>query len=107
MALKKNSNQKKETVSKKPEGKNPGSEEQKMTSEEVSSAKKEDMVDIAVTERLNLAVALVSRTFHLDDTFKVSQFNDKGKSITLTLDNGDFSLVVSIKDAQRQGLVVE
>lgn len=78
-----------------------------MTSEEVSSAKKEDKVDSATTERLNLAVALVSRTFHLDDTFKVSQFNDKGKSITLTLDNGDFSLAVSIKDAQRQGLVVE
>ena len=59
------------------------------------------------TERLNLVLGLVSEKFDLDESYRVSQFNDKGKVVNVTLENEDFSVAVSIKDSARHGIVVE
>ena len=45
--------------------------------------------------------------FNLGDDFKVTNFNDKGKVLKLTLENKDFVLSVDIKDADRHGLILD
>lgn len=78
-----------------------------MTKEEMKSAQENDTVSSVTTARLNLLLGLVSRKFNLDDTYRVCQFNDKGKVMNITLENEDFSVSVSVKDSERHGLVVE
>lgn len=67
----------------------------------------EEVHNVATTERLQLATNIVSSRFNLDDTFRVSKFNDKGKVVNLDLENEDFILAVTIKDGNRQGMIVE
>lgn len=58
----------------------------------------------ASTERLRLATQVVSNQFNLDPSYKVCQFNDKGKVVVLALENSEFNIVVTIKDSDRQGM---
>lgn len=80
-----------------------------MNEPEVQSAKKADeaAVNEATAERLNLLLGLVSTKFGLDETYTVRQFNDKGKVISLTVENEEFSVAVTVKDSERYGLFVE
>ena len=61
----------------------------------------------ASTLKLERATALISGKFNLGDDFKVTNFNDKGKVLKLTLENKDFVLAVDIKDADRHGLILD
>lgn len=61
----------------------------------------------ASTLKLERATALISGKFNLGDDFKVTNFNDKGKVLKLTLENKDFVLSVDIKDADRHGLILD
>lgn len=81
-----------------------------MNEPEVEAAKKADEKALssgASSERLNLLLGLVSQKFGLDDTYAVCQFNDKGKVMTITLENADFNVAVTVKDSERYGLYVE
>ena len=61
----------------------------------------------ANTERLQLATNLVSSKFNLDDSYRVAKFDDKGKVVNLTLENGEFIVAVTIKDSDRHGMIVD
>lgn len=61
----------------------------------------------ASTLKLERATALISGKFNLGDDFKVTNFNDKGKVLKLTLENKDFVLSVDIKYADRHGLILD
>ena len=61
----------------------------------------------ADTRRLQLATNVVSGQFNLDPSYSVSKFDDKGKVVNLTLENGDFIITVCVKDSDRHGLSVE
>ena len=61
----------------------------------------------ASAERLRLATTVISSKFGLDDTYRVTKFNDKGKVIDLTLESGDFIVSVTIKDSDRHGMHIE
>lgn len=58
----------------------------------------------ASTKRLEVATMLVSNKFNLDDSYRVTSFADKGKSLKLTLENKEFILSIDIKDTEHQGL---
>ena len=61
----------------------------------------------ASTLKLEKATALLSGKFNLDETYKVTNFQDKGKVLKVTLENKDFVLAVEIKDADRHGLTFD
>jgi len=60
----------------------------------------------SMMERLQLAVRVVSQKFNLDDEYRVTKFNDKGKVVDLTLENGDFVLSVTIKNSEAHGMYI-
>lgn len=81
-----------------------------MNKPEVEAAKKSDEKALssgASSERLNLLLGLVSQKFGFDDTYAVCQYNDKGKVMSITLENSDFNVAVTVKDSERHGLYVE
>lgn len=88
----------------------PVTEESVMTHEEkkviqkVEENKKEEGAN---TKRLELATGVVSSQFNLGSDYKVTKFDDKGKIVNMTLENGDFILAVTIKDSDRHGMYVE
>lgn len=100
-ALKKNTKTTQETTA-------PASEPA-MNEPEVEAAKKadENAVNEATTKRLNLLLGIVSQKFNLGDDYHVCQFNDKGKVMNVTLENGDFQVSITVKDSERHGLIVE
>ena len=57
--------------------------------------------------RLELATSLVSSQFNLDENYKVTKFDDKGKVVNMTLENSDFIISVTVKDSDRHGMYVE
>lgn len=58
----------------------------------------------ANTMRLDLATSVVSKQFSLDENYKVTKFDDKGKVVNMTLENEDFIVSVTIKDSGRHGM---
>lgn len=81
-----------------------------MTPEEkeaIQKAEEEKAKESADTQRLQLATNLVSGKFNLDPSYSVKKFDDKGKVVNLTLENGEFILNVTIKDSERHGMHVE
>jgi len=75
--------------------------------EAIAKAEEKKQSEGANTERLRLATQVVSSQFNLDPSYKVSQFNDKGKVVNLTLENSEFIIAVIIKDSDRHGMYVE
>ena len=73
-------------------------------SEALIAQKEADKEAGASTAKLEKATALLSAKFNLDGDYKVTNFNDKGKNIKVTLENKDFVLSVDIKDSARHGL---
>lgn len=86
-------------------------EEQGVMNEAEKEAVKEQEKKVeetgANTERLQLATNLVSSKFNLDDSYRVVKFDDKGKVVNLTLENGEFIVAVIIKDSDRHGMIVD
>ena len=81
-----------------------------MTEEErevIQSSEKSIKEAGASTKRLELATNIVSKQFNLDNDYIVNKFNDKGKVVNLTLENGDFILAITIKDSERHCMCVE
>lgn len=58
----------------------------------------------ADVERMRRATSIVSGLFNLDESYHVTKYDDKGKVISLSLENKDFVLNVQIKDGNRHGL---
>lgn len=58
------------------------------------------------TERLNLAVELVKKKFHIEGEYRVVSFKDKGKVVDLTLDGPDFIVSVTIKNSEMHGMYI-
>ena len=50
--------------------------------------------------RLTNATTVVKGIFHLGDDYAVTKFNDKGRSVDLTLNNREFTISVTIKDTE-------
>ena len=61
----------------------------------------------ANTKRLELATDVVSKQFNLDNDYRVTKFDDKGKVVNMTLEGDNFILNVTIKDSERHGMYVE
>lgn len=100
------SNSKKATVKKQPSVEESESTlKSKLTDEEKQAAQKENE-DSATTEKIQLASDLVSRKFNLDSSYRVTQFKDNGKCLTISLENEEFSLSITAKDADMPGLHV-
>lgn len=78
-------------------------QEEKEAVEKQEAKQEEEGAD---TQRLRLATNLVSSKFNLDPTYRVCKFDDKGKVVNLTLENGDFIVNVTIKDSDRQGMYI-
>lgn len=72
---------------------------QKMVEEETEAS--------ADTRRLQLATNVVSKQFNLDPSYRVSKFDDKGKVVTLSLENSNFIINVTIKDSERHNMCVD
>lgn len=75
--------------------------------EAIQKAEEDKAKKSADTRRLQLATNVVSGQFNLDPSYSVSKFDDKGKVVNLTLENGDFIINVTIKDSERHGMHVE
>ena len=81
-----------------------------ITQEEKEAIKKSEdkkKEDGANTKRLELATGVVSNQFNLGNDYKVTKFDDKGRVVNMTLENGDFILSVTIKDSDRHGMYIE
>lgn len=59
------------------------------------------------TERLNLLLGFCQRKFNLDDTYNVQAFSDKGKKLSIVLENQDVVFALTLKDSERHGFVVD
>lgn len=75
--------------------------------EVIQKAEEKQKEDGANTKRLELATGVVSSQFNLGSDYKVTKFDDKGKVVNMTLENGDFILAVTIKDSDRHGMYVD
>lgn len=75
--------------------------------EAIQKAEEKKKEEGANTKRLELATGVVSSQFNLGNDYKVTKFDDKGKVVNMTLENGDFILAVTIKDSDRHGMYVE
>lgn len=81
-----------------------------MTQEEkeaIQKAEEQKKDEGANAKRLELATGVVSSQFNLGNDYKVTKFDDKGKVVNMTLENGDFVLSVQIKDSERHGMYVD
>ena len=59
--------------------------------------------DLAL-RRLTNATTVVKNIFHLGDDYVITKFNDKGRSVDLTLNNREFTISVTIKDTEMHGI---
>ena len=75
--------------------------------EAIQKAEEDKAKKSADTRRLQLATSVVSGQFNLDPSYHVNKFDDKGKVVNLSLENGDFIINVTIKDSERHGMHVE
>lgn len=84
--------------------------ENNMTTEEQvaihNDEERRDAENANMMERLQAAVRVVSQKFNLDDEYRVTKFNDKGKVVDLTLENGDFIISVTIKNSEAHGMYI-
>ena len=57
-------------------------------------------------DKMEETVRVVSESFNLSDKgFSVNGFSDKGSKVQLSVSNGDFDLVVTVKDAEKFGII--
>ena len=57
-------------------------------------------------EKMEQAVEVVQNQFNLyDKNFSVNGFADKGSKCQLSMSNGDFDIVVTIKDSEKFGIM--
>ena len=57
-------------------------------------------------EKMEQAVEVVQNQFNLyDKNFSVNGFADKGSKCQLSMSNGDFDIVVTIKDSEKFGII--
>lgn len=75
-------------------------EEMVEATKEFNEAEQEDVA----LKRLTNATAVAKSIFHLGDDYVITKFNDKGKSIDLTLNNVDFTIAITIKDTEMYGI---
>ena len=54
--------------------------------------------------RLTNATTVVKEIFHLGDDYAITKFNDKGRSIDLTMNNPEFTVSITIKDTEVYGI---
>lgn len=59
--------------------------------------------DLAL-RRLTNATTVIKNIFHLGDDYVITKFNDKGRSVDLTLNNREFTISVTIKDTEMYGI---
>lgn len=65
----------------------------------------EDSKKVSI-DKMEEAVRVASENFNLlDKSFSVNGFADKGTKVQLSVSNGDFDLVITIKDAEKFGIV--
>lgn len=65
----------------------------------------EDSKKVSI-DKMEEAVRVASENFNLfDKGFSVNGFADKGTKVQLSISNGDFDLVVTIKDAEKFGIL--
>lgn len=65
----------------------------------------EDSKKVSI-DKMEEAVRVASENFNLfDKGFSVNGFADKGSKVQLSISNGDFDLVVTIKDAEKFGIL--
>ncbi len=84
--------------------------EEAMTVEEKEAIVEDEKKRIEASanmERLQLATRVVSERFNLDDEYCVTKFNDKGKVVDITLENGDFIISCTIKNSEAHGMYVQ
>lgn len=74
--------------------------------EVIQSNEEKEKEEGANTKRLELATGVVSKHFNLGNDYQVNKFDDKGKVVKLTLENGDFILSVTIKDSDKHCMSV-
>lgn len=64
----------------------------------------EDSKKVSI-DKMEEAVRVASENFNLlDKGFSVNGFADKGTKVQLSVSNGDFDLVITIKDAEKFGI---
>ena len=84
--------------------------EEAMTVEEKEAIVEDEKKRIEASanmERLQLATRVVSERFNLDDEYRVTKFNDKGKVVDITLENVDFIISCTIKNSEAHGMYVQ
>lgn len=65
----------------------------------------EDSKKVSI-DKMEEAVRVASENFNLlDKGFSVNGFADKGSKVQLSVSNGDFDLVITIKDAEKFGIL--
>lgn len=65
----------------------------------------EDSKKVSI-DKMEEAVRVASENFNLlDKGFSVNGFADKGTKVQLSVSNGDFDLVITIKDAEKFGIL--
>lgn len=81
-----------------------------ITTGEIEAIQKEEQKKFdnsASMQRLQLATAIISEKFGLDDEYSVIKFNDKGKIVELALENSQFIISVTIKNSEMQGMTIQ
>lgn len=79
-------------------------EEEKEAIQKLEEKETEESAD---TRRLQLATNVVSKQFNLDPSYRVNKFDDKGKVVTLSLENSNFIINVTIKDSERHNMCID
>lgn len=89
----------------------PSEEDNKYMNAEEREVLEEQASDVAEeeskvsTEKMQIAVDLVSRKFNLlGGDFVVTGFVDKGTKVAVSLANADFDIAITIKDSDRYGI---
>lgn len=82
-------------------------EEEKEALESDSETLSEEDSNVS-TKKMEKTVALLENMFNLKDkSFSVTAFADKGKSVRVSMTNGDFDVSVTVNDAEAVGLMAE
>lgn len=103
-------NAKVEEINKKVEEAKSDAEEKAITQAETDAVIKqqeEKEKSGANTQKLKRTTAFISGNFNLDDTYRVNNFDDKGKVVKETFENENFIIQVTVKDSYKHGLDAE
>lgn len=58
----------------------------------------------ASTEKMRKTTALLSNLFNLNESYRVTTFDDKDKVVKASFENRDFTVTIQVKDCYKQGL---